>query len=310
MSARRESLILMSGMVTEIQRFALNDGPGIRTTVFLKGCDMRCAWCHNPETIRPGKDLHYYARNCIGCFKCVYVCPSKAHKKIDGTHRFFPNLCVRCGKCADICYAGAMVMSGEEMTVQQVMEQVVQDKPYYDDSHGGVTISGGEVFCQREFALELTQACHAQGISVGIETNLNTPMEQARPLLSQVDLIMCDVKLLDGEEHRKWTGVGNETVKANLRLLDDLNVPYIVRTPVIPGVNDSDGDIAAIAEFLRPCKNMMYYELLNFNPLGMPKYESLSLPNPFEGAKPLSRARMRELAAVAQAAGINARSDG
>ncbi|HML46267.1 MAG TPA: 4Fe-4S binding protein, partial [Clostridia bacterium] len=106
----------MAGMVTEIQRFALNDGPGIRTTVFLKGCDMRCAWCHNPETIRPERDLHYYARNCIGCFQCVYVCPSKAHQKIDGTHRFFPNLCVRCGKCAEICYAEAMVMSGEEMT--------------------------------------------------------------------------------------------------------------------------------------------------------------------------------------------------
>ncbi|HML46266.1 MAG TPA: radical SAM protein, partial [Clostridia bacterium] len=193
---------------------------------------------------------------------------------------------------------------------EQVMEQVAQDKPYYDDSHGGVTISGGEAFCQREFALEIAQACHARGISVGLETNLNTPMEQARPLLSQVDLIMCDVKLFDGERHRKWTGVGNETIQANLCLLDDLDVPYIVRTPVIPGVNDGDGDIAAIAEFLRSCKNLMYYELLNFNPLGMPKYESLSRPNPFEGVRPLPGARMRELAAVARAAGVNARSDG
>lgn len=299
----------MAGMVTEIQRFVLNDGPGIRTTVFLKGCNMRCAWCHNPETIRGGRDLHYYARNCIGCFKCIYVCPSKAHKKIDGVHRFFPNLCVRCGKCAKICYADAMVMSGEEMSVEQVMEQVIQDKPYYDDSHGGVTLSGGEVLCQQDFSLELVEACHAQGIHVGIETNLNTPMDQARALLSKVDLIMADFKLSDDEAHRRWTGVSNETIKENLRLLDGLGIPYIIRTPVIPGVNDREEEIGAIARHLQPFQNMLYYELLAFNPLGAPKYESLSLANPFAEAKPLPRERIQELAAVARAAGINTRTD-
>ena len=299
----------MAGMVTEIERFALNDGPGIRTTVFLKGCDMRCAWCHNPETIRPGRDLHYYARNCIGCFQCVYACPSKAHKKIDGEHRFFPNLCVRCGKCAKICYAGAMVMSGEEMTVEQIMAQVVQDKPYYRDSKGGVTISGGEVLCQQDFALALTEACHAQGIEVGLETNLNTAMDKARALLQQVDLIMCDVKIFDDAQHRQWTGVGNQTILENIRLLDSLHVPYIVRTPVVPGVSDSDENIAAIAAYLKDCKNLMYYELLNFNPLGAPKYESLSRENPFQDAKPLPKARMLALAGIARAQGVNARTD-
>ena len=299
----------MTGMVTEIERFALNDGPGIRTTVFLKGCDMRCAWCHNPETIRPGRDLHYYARNCIGCFKCVYACPSKAHKKIDGVHRFFPNLCVHCGKCAKICYAGAMVISGEEMTVEQIMEQIVQDKPYYQGSKGGVTISGGEVLCQQDFALALTEACHAQGIAVGLETNLNTPMDKARTLLQQVDLIMCDVKIFDDAQHRQWTGVSNQTILENIRLLDSLHVPYIVRTPIIPGVSDSDENIAAIAGYLKGCKNLMYYELLNFNPLGAPKYQSLSRENPFHDAKPLPKARMQALAKLAGAQGVQARTD-
>lgn len=299
----------MAGMITEIQRFALNDGPGIRTTVFLKGCDMRCAWCHNPETIRSGPDLHYYASKCIRCFKCVSVCPSKAHKRIDGEHRFFPGLCIRCGKCAEVCYTDALIFSGQELSVDQVMEQVIQDKPYYTDSGGGVTISGGEVLCQIDFALELTRACHKEGISVGIETNLNTPMSKARALLSEVDLIMCDLKILDTDKHRRWTGVGNETIKENLLLLDELNIPYIVRTPVIPGVNDSEEDISAISEFLKPRKNMMYHELLNFNPLGAPKYDSLSRPNPFKEARPLPAARIRELVGIARDRGINARSE-
>ncbi|NLI20826.1 MAG: glycyl-radical enzyme activating protein [Clostridiales bacterium] len=299
----------MDGMITEIERFALNDGPGIRTTIFFKGCDMRCAWCHNPETIHGGRDLHDYARNCIRCYKCVYACPSKAHKRIDGEHRFFPNLCIKCGKCAQVCYAGAMVMSGERMTVESVMAQVVQDKPYYDDSRGGVTLSGGEVLCQQAFAMAITDACHAQGIRVGLETNLNKPFDDIAPLLSKADLIMCDLKLMDSEAHRKWTGTGNETVLDNLRRLDSLNVPYIVRTPVVPGATDSDENIAAIAAFLKPCRNLTYYELLNFNPLGQPKYESLSLPNAFAGVKPLPKARMQELLALAREAGIQARAD-
>lgn len=300
----------MTGMVTEIERFALNDGPGIRTTVFLKGCDMNCAWCHNPETIRTGRDLHYYAHNCIGCYKCVSVCPSKAHKRIDGVHRFFPNLCIKCGKCVKVCYAGAMVMSGEPMTVEQIMAQVVQDKPYYDDSKGGVTLSGGEVLCQTPFAMELADACHAQGISVGLETNLNTPFDEASALLAKADVLMCDLKLFDGEEHRRWTGVHNAVILENIRRLDSLNIPYIVRTPVIPGATDSDENIAAIANYLTPCRNLLYYELLNFNPLGRPKYASLSREDRFSQAKPLPRERMQALLHIAQGAGIPVRTDG
>jgi len=299
----------MTGMVTEIQRFALNDGPGIRTTVFLKGCDMHCAWCHNPETINAGRELHYYADQCIGCFKCVSACPSKAHKRIDGVHRFYRNLCIQCGQCAQVCYAGAMVMSGEEMTIAQIMKQIMQDKPYYDDSLGGVTISGGETLCQLDFALELTKACQAENIRVGVETNLNRPLAVARVLLGQVDLIMCDFKLFDSQAHRHWTGIGNETIKENLQRLDELGIPYIVRTPVVPGVTDSDENIAAISGFLKHCKRIRYYELLNYNPLGAPKYQSLSRLDPFKGAKPLPKARMRELASIAARAGIPIRID-
>lgn len=292
---------MTTGNITEIQRCSFNDGPGIRTTVFLKGCNMNCAWCHNPETIRHTKDLHYYAGNCIGCYKCVYVCPCKAHKKINGEHRFFPNLCVKCGKCAAVCFAGAMEMSGTQMSVEDVMKQIVQDKPYYIDSNGGVTISGGEVTCQLEFATELAEACKAEGISVGIETNMNIPFEEMKPLLDKIDLVMCDLKIFDNDEHKKWTAVENDLIKENIKKLDELGLPYIVRTPLIPDATDSDANIKAIAEFLQDAKNMMYYELLNFNPLGGSKYKSLSRKNVFADAKPLPKARIQELKEIAEA---------
>lgn len=302
----------LEGLLTEIERFALNDGPGIRTTVFFKGCNMNCRWCHNPETIKPGCDILYYASKCIGCCKCVYACPSKAQDKIGNAHVFYPNICVKCGKCADICYAGAMTMCGKKYTVDDVMKEVVQDKSYYASSGGGVTLSGGEVLCQREFALALTDACHKEGISVGVETNLNFPWNSVKDVLDAVNLIMCDVKLIDDEEHKKQTGVGNTAILNNVRRVAGSGKPFIVRTPLVPGVTDTNENIAGIAAFLKEAdKNgtMMYYELLNFNPLGATKYEALARQNDFKDAKPLPKARVHELAAVAQSAGIKVRTE-
>lgn len=302
----------MEGLLTEIERFALNDGPGIRTTVFFKGCNMKCGWCHNPETIKAGRDLMYYASRCIGCCKCVYACPSKAQDKIGNAHVFYPNICVKCGKCADICYAGAMAICGKKYTVDDVMKEVVQDKAYYISSSGGVTLSGGEVLCQKEFAKELADACKKENISVGIETNLNFPWESIEDVIGAVDLVMCDVKLIDGAEHEKQTGVSNETILENVRRVAETDKPFIVRTPLVPGVTDTNENIAGIAAFLKEAdKNgtMMYYEFLNFNPLGATKYEALSRPNDFKDAKPLPKARVHELAAVAQSAGIKVRTE-
>ena len=302
----------MTGMITEIERFALNDGPGIRTTVFFKGCNMRCAWCHNPETISAGKDLHYYASKCIGCYKCVYACPSKAHKRINNVHMFYPRLCVRCGKCAEVCYAEAMVMSGKKLSVEDVMRELVQDKLYYATSGGGITLSGGEVLCQQEFAAELVDACHAEQIPVGIESNLSFPWERIRPFIEKLDLVMCDLKLADSAQHRKWTGVGNEQICENIRRLAASCIPFLVRTPVVPGATDSDENIEQIAAFLAEvdaAHTMLYYELLNFNPLGATKYESLGKPNPFRDTKPLPEARMQQLKELAEKHGISVRTN-
>lgn len=282
----------MKHLITDIQRFSLNDGPGIRTTVFFKGCNMRCSWCHNPETLFHDEDLMFYPAKCIGCGKCFSACPQGAHKMINGQHIIDRDLCEKCGKCADICYAEALVISGKAMTIDEIMSEVLQDKAYYEASGGGVTLSGGEVLCHADFALELAKACHREGIQVAIETNLSFPLEHFKPLLEEIDLIMADCKLYDLDLHKKYTGIGNENVLSNIRAIHD--IPMIIRTPLIPGATATKENLRAIANELSEKKNLIYYQLLNFNPLGSGKYQSLNAENDFASARPYSEEDMKK----------------
>ena len=284
----------MKHLITDIQRFSLNDGPGIRTTVFFKGCNMRCTWCHNPETLSMEQDLMFYPSKCIGCGKCFSACPTGAQKCVEGKHLIDRGLCIRCGKCAQVCYAQALVMSGREMTVEQIMAEVRQDKAYYEASGGGVTLSGGEVLCHVDFAVELAKACHAEGISVAIETNFSMPYAYTAPLLEQVDVVMADCKLFDEQLHKQYTGVSNRAVLENIREIRD--VPLIVRTPLIPGVTATKENLRSIAKELASKGNLIYYQLLNFNPLGGTKYQSLDAANAFAFAQPYTDVQMSEFA--------------
>lgn len=269
----------MKGIVTDIQRFSLKDGPGIRTTVFLQGCNMACAWCHNPETISLTPQLLYYEDNCI-----------------------------HCGKCREGCFAGARVWSGKEMTAEEVLDEVFQDEAYYKNSGGGITISGGEVMLQPDFAYELLRSCKERGIHTAIETNLNVSWSRIEKLLPVLDLIMCDIKHMDDEKHRTWTGAGNALILANIKELAKNGVPVIIRTPVIPGVNQTKEEIAAIAGYIKESQvNLLYYELLNFNPLGDTKYKGLNKENCFYGQKPADEKLMQSLADAATAQGIPVR---
>ena len=281
----------MKHLITDIQRFSLSDGPGIRTTVFFKGCNMRCAWCHNPETLSPHEDLLFYPAKCIGCGKCFSACPTGAQKVADGRHIIDRTLCVKCGKCTEACYAEALVMSGREMTVEEILREVRQDKAYYEASGGGVTLSGGEVLCHVEFATALAKACRREGISVAIETNLSFPYAHVKPLLDEVDVVMADVKLFDDEAHKTWTGVSNKNILENLAKITD--IPLIVRTPLIPGVTATESNLRAIAKSLASKKNLVYYQLLNFNPLGASKYAGLDTENKFIEARPYTDDEMR-----------------
>lgn len=294
----------MNGVITSIQRFSLNDGDGIRTTVFFKGCNMRCGWCHNPETICRDRELMFYDTKCIGCGKCFENCPNQAHKLVDGQHVIDRSLCKNCGICADKCYAQALVMCGKDMTVEEIMKEIRQDKAYYQSSGGGVTLSGGEVLCQKEFAIALCDACHEEGIPVAVETNLCFSYEYAKELLAKVDLIMCDMKIFDKEAHKVHTGVSNELILDNIRKLDELGIPVIVRTPLIPGATDGEDNIQAIAAFVKGLKHLRRYEILNFNPLGAGKYKSLDRNNVYEAARPFGEAKLTGIEAVLQNAGV------
>ena len=293
----------MYGMITDIQRFSLNDGPGIRTTVFLKGCNLHCAWCHNPETIRKKNELMVYPANCIGCGHCVPVCPSGARSIAAGVLQFDRSRCTACGACAAVCFPGALKMAGRSVSVAEVMGEILQDRAYYADSGGGVTLSGGELFCQAEFADALIDACRKEKIPVAVETNLNWQFESVRPILEKLDLIMFDVKIFDSVEHKRWTGVENAELLDNARRLDTLNRPLIARTPLIPGATDSAENIRAIAGFLRNFRNLRCYELLNFNPLGESKYRALEEKNPFVSARPLKPEALNRLREAAESVG-------
>lgn len=287
----------MTGVITDLQRFSLNDGPGIRTTVFFKGCNMNCSWCHNPETISMKREVYYVPENCINCFKCVNVCTAIAHKKFNGAHQYFSSVCVQCGKCAGVCHAGAMVTPWNRVTVDELMKEIAQDIPYYRESGGGVTLSGGEVFCQQEFADALTDACAAMEIPVAVETNLAFPFAKMEPLLRKLDLIMFDIKIFDEEKHREHTGIGNRQILENAKNVASLGIPLIARTPLIPGATDSEDNPRKIADFVNGLDNVQAYELLNFNPLGASKYQRMGRENPFKDSAPLSPEKLERIKA-------------
>ena len=292
----------MNGQVTNIQRFSLHDGSGIRTTVFLKGCNMGCRWCHNPETLSPRNVPLFYSGKCIGCGECYAACPTGARMK-----NFDPELCVGCGKCAEVCWPGAIRMAAKTMSTEDVMREIRQDALYYRYSGGGVTFSGGEALCQRAFLGELVDACEKEGIPMAIETNLLHDFDAAAPILRRMSLIMADIKLLDENEHRKWTGTSNALVLENAIRLGELGVPIIFRTPLIPGATDTEANLSGIARFVSRIPNVQCYELLNFNPLGADKYTALRTGNIFENARPYGPEALKAFEAMVKDAGVPCR---
>lgn len=290
------------GIVTDIQRFTLNDGPGIRTTVFLKGCNMACGWCHNPETLSMEPQLMIYPQKCTGCAACVDFDPEKAARGLPPAREALSP--ADAGKC----FAGALAAAGREMTAAEVLAEAAQDADYYRESGGGVTLSGGEVMAQAAFAKEILALCREKGISTAIETNLAYDFSALEELLPLLDLVMADVKLMDGPRHAEATGVGNERVLENVKRLAASGVPYILRTPLVPGVNATQAEIGAIAAFAAGNGGkLLYYELLNFNPLGASKYEALGAENRYGEARPSDAAALAALVAAAEAAGIEVR---
>lgn len=272
------------GTIFNMQRFSIHDGPGIRTTVFLKGCNNRCLWCHNPESLEIKPQIQTYWNKCIGCGSCFSACPNGCHGMVlngkQGERFFKRDLCTGCGVCVDTCFANALVLCGEEMTPEKVLEEVLRDRAYYEQSGGGVTISGGEPFLQFDFLMELLKLLKQHGIHVVIQTALNVSFERVLEAAPYVDLFMCDFKIYNPELHKKYIGNSGERIRENLKRLPELaafGAQYAVRTPVIGGVNDTKEEISNIVAFLKEYVHPVYYELMPYHNLGISKLETLGV---------------------------------
>ncbi|MGI6215553.1 MAG: glycyl-radical enzyme activating protein [Christensenellales bacterium] len=267
------------GLIADIQRYSLHDGPGIRTSVFLKGCNMRCVWCHNPEMISTKKE--------------VLLDSSK---------------CIHCGKCKEGCFSGARRVVGQTMTPQEVLSQVLLDRSYYSET-GGMTITGGEPSVQAVFSERLLHLAKKENINCAMESNLLAPWEILLPLIEKLDYLMCDLKVWDNEIHKKWTGVNNDQIISNIKLASQMHIPMVVRVPIVVDVNDSETNMQMTAKFIASLNNEIILELLPYHSLGLSKkiVSDIFVPHKFETP---SKEKMLDLANIAIKYELNVRIAG
>ena len=291
-----------SGLVFNILRFCVHDGPGIRTTVFLKGCPLACWWCHNPEGQASHPDLLYYEARCRRCGACLAVCSHAEAAQQDGVIRP-TELCERCGACVEVCVAMAREILGRQMTVTEVMREVERDIVFYEESGGGMTLSGGEPLLQPGFAAALLDACRARSIHTVLETCGLAPGEVLLDTARKADLVLYDLKVLDPSKHREYTGAPNRAILANLEALTGAGYPVVVRLPVIPGVNDGEADIREFVRFLARL-GIRRVDLLPYHRIGIDKYRRLGRPYRLPETAAPDAAHNRAVAARFESAGF------
>jgi pyruvate formate lyase activating enzyme len=288
---------LPEGLIFDIKKFAIHDGPGIRTTVFFKGCPLSCWWCHNPEAMSRKAELVWFESKCINCGECFEVCPQQAHEIMpDGTRVHHSDRCLLCGACVEVCYAEALVMEGRAVTVEEVMAELRKDIPFYENSDGGVTLSGGEPTLQHEFALALLRQCKTEGLHTALDTSGQAPWRLFEKLLPFVDLVLYDIKQIDEVDHKEHTGAANQLILANVLKIGDSGVPIEIRLPIIPGINDDREKIVGTAEFLLGVKGVTRVKLLPYHRLGEAKYPRLHMEYRLRDLQPPEPDRMEEIA--------------
>jgi len=264
-------------IVFDIQRSSILDGPGIRTTVFLKGCPLECLWCHNPEAQNNSQQLFCFYDKCILCGNCEQVCPNNVHQIRDGKHSIDRDSCVLCGECVDECNSKSLKITGKEMSVEDVMTEVVADIDFYNNSNGGITLSGGEPLIHFSFAKELLKSCKNKGINRCVETSGFIASNKFREILPFIDILLFDYKITGSQKHKKYTGVSNKLILDNLDLAYTSGVSIILRCPIIPGINDTKDHFMEIKRLDEQYPNLKGIELLPYHSTGNNKRTSIGV---------------------------------
>lgn len=292
-----------TGLIFDIKHFAVHDGPGIRTTIFLKGCPLRCAWCHSPESQSLMPEIAYFPNLCIGCKACVEACPTGAQTM--GHEKILRELCTQSGMCAEVCYSGALTLYGLRTTVREILEKVDKDSLLYKTSGGGVTLSGGEPMLQPKFSSALLRIFKEEGYHTALDTCGYVEWETLKTVLKDVDLVLYDFKHMDPAAHQQMTELPNTLILSNLKKITRLDQALIIRIPVIPSFNDSKDDFMIMGKFLEGLKGIESVELLPYHNLGVPKYASLGKKYKLSHLRPPDPESLIELRDLLEDRGLN-----
>ena len=301
----------VTGRVFDIKRYSIHDGPGIRTTVFLKGCALSCLWCHNPESVDPGPELMHWPGRCSRCYACVSACPKGAIAKDSaGAVAVDRTRCDLCGECAEACLYDAMQIVGREMTVDEVLDEVEKDRIFYEQSGGGVTLSGGDPAVQPAFAEALLDGCRERGLRTAVDTAGSSQNGALERLASKTDLVLFDLKVMDDARHREWTGVSNGAILANLERLAAGRNEVWVRIPLVRGVNDDEDNIRRTTALLTSLRTIKRIGLLPYHSGGLEKARRIGKESCFRRFEPPTEERLAAIEAAFRGAGFEVRRGG
>ena len=288
--------------IFQVKHFAVHDGPGIRTTVFFKACPLKCIWCHNPEGLGPQRELSFVEHKCTNCQGCVSVCPNGAHyTDSDGLHRFNRELCVSCGACVDACYNSCLTLYGTEVSSDELLKELLEDRDFYDSSNGGVTLSGGECLMQADFCRELLSKLKKLGIHTAVDTCGFVSKEALDKVIPYTDLFLYDLKAADEDVHIKCTGQSNKLILENLSYLSSLNKPIEIRIPYVPDCNCDQ--MEKLGDIITPLASVTGVRVLAYHNYAQTKYKSLGIPSTLPNNLP-TKAELDKATEILRSKGI------